>query len=218
MIIGDKSQSVLNINSSFFSKKVGGESIETFQGLIIGDSGNPVQLNRDSLNKEYTNENLYLDFKTHPINGAISGSEIVSKGEFKINDALFHNPVLLFKDGKSAGINSDIVHFQPDYGNINIQIVEELVDNPTRFIVKISDFGGFYDGGRRKLYVENYVSVGGGVKILGAIRNVNSESDYEDKLQLRSTYEQSKVEYNSSSYFIPLALIDTDRKDFTVLY
>ena len=218
MIVGDKSKSVINANLSFFSRQINDNAVEIEKGIIIQPSGIPLLLEQASTKKQNSEDNLYLNFISKPLNGEVTGCQIINRSEFAFRDQSFHNPVLIRKSRKNEGINSDIAHYQPSYGNVNVQIVEELVDNPTRFIVKISDFGGFYDGGRRKLYVENYVSVGGGVKILGAVRNVNSESDYEDKLQLRSTYEQSKAEYNSSSYFIPLALIDTYRKDFTILY
>ena len=216
MLINKKGNELLNANLSFFSRQINDNAVEIEKGIIIQPSGIPLLLEHASTKKQNSEDNLYLNFISDPLNGSVTGCSVIKKSEFKFQDRSFHYPVLIRKNKKNEGINSDIAHYQPSYGNVNVQIVEELVDNPTRFIVKISDFDGFYDGGRRKLYVENYVSVGGGVKILGAVRNVNS--DYEDKLQLRSTYEQSKAEYNSSSYFIPLALIDTDRKDFTILY
>ena len=218
MLINKKGNELLNANLSFFSRQINDNAVEIEKGIIIQPSGIPLLLEQTSTKKQNSEDNLYLNFISKPLNGEVTGCQIINRSEFAFRDQSFHNPVLIRKSRKNEGINSDIAHYQPSYGNVNVQIIEELVDNPTRFIVKISDFGGFYDGGRRKLYVENYVSVGGGVKILGAVRNVNSESDYEDKLQLRSTYEQSKAEYNSSSYFIPLALIDTYRKDFTILY
>lgn len=218
MLINKKGNELLNANLSFFSRQINDNAVEIEKGIIIQPSGIPLLLEQASTKKQNSEDNLYLNFISKPLNGEVTGCQIINRSEFAFRDQSFHNPVLIRKNKKNEGINSDITHYQPSYGNVNVQIVEELVDNPTRFIVKISDFGGFYDGGRRKLYVENYVSVGGGVKILGAVRNVNSESDYEDKLQLRSTYEQSKTKYNSSSYFIPLALIDTNRKNFTILY
>ena len=216
MLINKKGNELLNANLSFFSRRINDDEIEIEKGIIIQSSGIPLLLEHASTKKQNSEDNLYLNFISKPLNGEVTGCQIINRNEFAFQDQSFHNPVLIRKNKKNEGINSDITHYQPSYGNVNVQIIEELVDDPQRFIVKISDFGGFYDGGRRKLYVENYVSVGGGVKILGAVRNVNS--DYEDKLQLRSTYEQSKAEYNPSSYFIPLALIDTDRKDFTILY
>lgn len=218
MIINEKGKISIEVNSSFSSQKAEGDKIKTEQGIVIGPSGNPFLLEVNSLQKNYTIENLYLNFKTHPINGSISGAAIVNKGEFNFQDTLFHNPVLIFKNDKNAGINSDIVHYQPDYGRINIQIIEELVDDPNRFIVKISDFDNFYNTGDRKLYIETYVTKGGGIKILGSTKTLDDNVYEYGKLQLKNNLDQDKVNSETTSYFVPLASIDTDRIDFTVLY
>ncbi len=223
MIVGDKSKSVININSSFSSRRINDDEIEIEKGIIIQSSGIPLLLEHASTKKQNSEDNLYLNFISKPLNGEVTGCQIINRNEFAFQDQSFHNPVLIRKNKKNEGINSDITHYQPSYGNVNVQIIEELVDDPQRFIVKISEIDNLYDSngisfvnnGDRKSYVQNYVPVGQGIKILGVtIGNYL----FEDSLTLISAHEQEKIDFNTTSYFIPLAIIDTDKKDFTILH
>ena len=94
--------------------------------------------------------------------------------------------------------------------------------------VKISEIDNLYDSnedsfvnnGERKSYVQNYVQVGQGIKILGVTKTQDEIGNYlfEDSLTLIRAHEQEKIDVNTTSYFIPLAIIDTDKKDFTILH
>ena len=228
MIVGDKSKSVINANLSFFSRRINDDEIEIEKGIIIQSSGIPLLLEHASTKKQNSEDNLYLNFISDPLNGSVTGCSVIKKSEFKFQDRSFHYPVLIRKNKKNEGINSDIAHYQPSYGNVNVQIIEELVDDPQRFIVKISEIDNLYDSnedsfvnnGERKSYVQNYIPVGQGIKILGVTKTQDEIGNYlfEDSLTLISAHEQEKIDFNTTSYFIPLAIIDTDKKDFTILH
>lgn len=223
MVINKKGNGLLNANLSFFSRRINDDEIEIEKGIIIQPSGIPLLLEQTSTKKQNSEDNLYLNFVSKPLSGEVTGCQIINRNEFAFQDQSFHNPVLIRKNKKNEGINSDITHYQPSYGNVNVQIIEELVDDPQRFIVKISEIDNLYDSnedsfvnnGERKSYVQNYVKVGQGIKILGVtIGNYL----FEDSLTLISAHEQEKIDVNTTSYFIPLAIIDTDKKDFTILH
>lgn len=228
MIVGDKSKSVINANLSFFSRRINDDEIEIEKGIIIQSSGIPLLLEHASTKKQNSEDNLYLNFISKTLNGEVTGCQIVNRNEFAFQDQSFHNPVLIRKNKKNEGINSDIVHYKPSYGNVNVQIIEELVDDPQRFIVKISEIDNLYDSngvsfvnsGERKSYVQNYVQADQGIKILGVTKTQDGIGNYlfEDSITLISSHEQEKIDFNTASYFIPLAIIDTDRKDFTILH
>ena len=228
MIVGDKSKSVINANLSFFSRRINDDEIEIEKGIIIQSSGIPLLLEHASTKKQNSEDNLYLNFISKPLNGEVTGCQIINRSEFAFRDQSFHNPVLIRKNKKNEGINSDITHYQPSYGNVNVQIIEELVDDPQRFIVKISEIDNLYDSnedsfvnnGERKSYVQNYIPVGQGIKILGVTKTQDEIGNYlfEDSLTLISAHEQEKIDVNTTPYFIPLAIIDTDKKDFTILH
>lgn len=228
MIVGDKSKSVINANSSFFSRRINDDEIEIEKGIIIQPSGIPLLLEQASTKKQNSEDNLYLNFISKPSNGEVTGCQIIKKEEFQFQDRSFHYPVLIRKNKKNEGINSDITHYQPSYGNVNVQIIEELVDDPQRFIVKISEIDNLYDSngvsfvnsGKRKSYVQNYVKANQGIKILGVTKTQNKIGNYlfKNNITLISSHEQEKIDFNTTSYFIPLAIIDTDRKDFTILH
>jgi hypothetical protein len=223
MLINKKGNELLNANLSFFSRQINDNAVEIEKGIIIQPSGIPLLLEQASTKKQNSEDNLYLNFISDPLNGSVTGCSVIKKSEFKFQDRSFHYPVLIRKNKKNEGINSDIAHYQPSYGNVNVQIIEELVDDPQRFIVKISEIDNLYDSnedsfvnnGERKSYVQNYVKVGQGIKILGVtIGNYL----FEDSLTLISAHEQEKIDFKTTSYFIPLAIIDTDKKDFTILH
>lgn len=228
MIVGDKSKSVINANLSFFSRRINDDEIEIEKGIIIQPSGIPLLLEQASTKKQNSEDNLYLNFISKPLSGEVTGCQIINRSEFAFRDQSFHNPVLIRKNKKNEGINSDITHYQPSYGNVNVQIIEELVDDPQRFIVKISEIDNLYDSnedsfvnnGERKSYVQNYIPVGQGIKILGVTKTQDEIGNYlfEDSLTLISAHEQEKIDFKTTSYFIPLAIIDTDKKDFTILH
>lgn len=228
MVINKKGNGLLNANLSFFSRRINDDEIEIEKGIIIQPSGIPLLLEQASTEKQNSEDNLYLNFISKPLNGEVTGCQIINRSEFAFQDQSFHNPVLIRKNKKNEGINSDITHYQPSYGNVNVQIIEELVDDPQRFIVKISEIDNLYDSnedsfvnnGERKSYVQNYVQVGQGIKILGVTKTQDEIGNYlfEDSLTLISAHEQEKIDVNTTSYFIPLAIIDTDKKDFTILH
>ena len=228
MVINKKGNELLNANLSFFSRQINDNAVEIEKGIIIQPSGIPLLLEQASTKKQNSEDNLYLNFVSKPLSGEVTGCQIINRKEFAFQDQSFHNPVLIRKGRKNEGINSDIVHYQPSYGNVNVQIIEELVDDPQRFIVKISEIDNLYDSnedsfvnnGERKSYVQNYVQVGQGIKILGVTKAQDEIGNYlfEESLTLISAHEQEKIDVNTTSYFIPLAIIDTDKKDFTILH
>lgn len=228
MVINKKGNELLNANLSFFSRQINDNAVEIEKGIIIQPSGIPLLLEQASTKKQNSEDNLYLNFISKPLNGEVTGCQIINRNEFAFQDQSFHNPVLIRKNKKNEGINSDIAHYQPSYGNVNVQIIEELVDDPQRFIVKISEIDNLYDSngisfvnnGDRKSYVQNSVQVGQGIKILGVTKTQNKIKNYlfEDSLTLISAHEQEKIDFKTTSYFIPLAIIDTDKKDFTILH
>lgn len=228
MLINKKGNELLNANLSFFSRQINDNAVEIEKGIIIQPSGIPLLLEQTSTKKQNSEDNLYLNFVSKPLNGEVTGCQIINRSEFAFQDQSFHNPVLIRKNKKNEGINSDITHYQPSYGNVNVQIIEELVDDPQRFIVKISEIDNLYDSnedsfvnnGERKSYVQNYVQVGQGIKILGVTKTQDEIGNYlfEDSLTLIRAHEQEKIDVNTTSYFIPLAIIDTDKKDFTILH
>ena len=228
MLINKKGNELLNANLSFFSRQINDNAVEIEKGIIIQPSGIPLLLEQTSTKKQNSEDNLYLNFISKPLNGEVTGCQIINRSEFAFRDQSFHNPVLIRKNKKNEGINSDITHYQPSYGNVNVQIIEELVDDPQKFIVKISEIDNLYDSnedsfvnnGERKSYVQNYVQVGQGIKILGVTKTQDEIGNYlfEDSLTLISAHEQEKIDVNTTSYFIPLAIIDTDKKDFTILH
>lgn len=218
MIINNNGRVAIDVNSSFVAKRKSDSEIEIKGGAIIGPSGEPISFNPLSQTRENSEENLYLNFVSNSINGSVTGCSVIKKEEFQFQDESFHYPVLIRKNKSNEGINSDIVHYQPDYGGLNIQIIEELVDDPNRFIVKSSDFDNFYNTGDRKLYIESYVTKGGGIKILGSTKTLNDNVYEYGRLELKNSLDQDKTNSETTSYFVPLASIDTDRIDFTVLY
>lgn len=218
MIINNNGRVAIDVNSSFVAKRKSDSEIEIKSGAIIGPSGQPISLSPLSQIRENSEESLYLNFVSNSINGSVTGCHLIKKEEFQFQDESFHYPVLIRKSKSNEGINSDVVHYQPDYGGLNIQIIEELVDDPNRFIIKISNFDNFYNTGDRKLYIESYVTKGGGIKILGSTKTLNEGAYEYGSLELINNLDQDKTNSETTSYFVPLASIDTDRIDFTVLY
>ena len=91
MILNKRGPNTLNINSSFSSRKISEEKIKTEAGIIIGASGNPFLLERISSEKNYTSENLYLDFVANPANGEVTECSVITKSQFSFQDESFHN-------------------------------------------------------------------------------------------------------------------------------
>ena len=222
MIVGDKSKSVINVNSSFVTRRKNDDEIEIKNGAIIRPSGDPISFNPLFQTKGNSEENLYLNFISDPLNGSVTGCSVIKKEEFQFQDRSFHYPVVIRKNELNEGINSDIVHYRPDYGGLNIQMIDELVDDPNRFIIKISDFstnnaGLWNSEDSRKSYYNDYVNANNGVKILGVNLEWLGSVNYGFlELELKST--EDTFDVTEQDRFIPLAMIDTDRKDFTILF